>query len=159
MIRAGEVGGILEETLSYLADALEEEWRFSCRVEPREGWSGLLFASDQPPPADWADLSHSQQILTLFLFCRLLSDLLSSGIPTRLVIETVAELLPVAQREAVRAVAQADSWLRAAPLAQIGFLPAWVAELMLHGEQIGHLDAVMDKAAKVYRHQLQCEQM
>jgi type II secretory pathway component PulF len=181
MIRAGEIGGILEETLHYLADYLEEEWKL-LRLSGSSQEPPLFFLHpNQPMPQDWADLSAVQRLLTQMVFCRVLSGLLSVGVPIKIVLETVAEMLPLQQREAVRIVAQSGltesaaapplplpkaqqgryreqtgSTLRIAePLATLGFLPALVTQAMSVGEQAGHLDQMMDKVAQFYRYEIE----
>ncbi len=123
--------------------------------------------------------------MTLMLLCRSLSLLLTAGVPLSILLETVADRLPRTQQEAVRAMAQSlpaqgtperhlpppeaqrgrfqtqDEPRQglAEPLAAFGFLPTLVTQLISVGEQTGRLDVMLDKAAQIYQHELQCELM
>jgi len=158
MVRAGEVGGVLDETLSRTADMLEEEWELSRSLEAAV-WTPLLLPAAHATPRDWAALSEYQQKLTLLLLCRAWSLLLSSGVPIIHTLQIAAELLPTAQRDALR-----DDVVRelregtplSAALATLNFLPPLILELWQVGERNGNVDVAMEKAAQFYRYELSC---
>lgn len=160
MVRVGETGGVLDEVLIFLAEALEQEWRLSRYTEAEDWRAPLLIATGQPTPHDWAGLDEHQRQRILLLFCWSLSTLLSAGVPMSLTLETAADLLPDAQREAVRALAKGDLTQGITqPLSQIGFLPVLVTELLSLGEKTGLLHQMLDTAAQIYRHELECALM
>jgi type II secretory pathway component PulF len=164
MVRVGEVGGILEESLRYLADILEDAWSLSRQSRQVNRIAWLFFRTSQhpkyPPPEDWCELKNSQHTFLLMLFCRSLGMMLSAGVPPKMALEVASDLLPATQREAVRAVAQGDLTENVAgKLAAIGFLPSLVTQLMEAGESDGAFDQKMEKAALVYERELKCRLM
>ena len=159
MVRVGEVGGILDETLAFLAEALEQEWRLS-RLAPPEEPPPRLVCGGETLPHDWAALDEYQRNRVLLFFCWSLGSLLSAGVPIPLAVETAADLLPEAQRQMVRAVAQGDlGGGIAGPLTALGFLPVLVTELLAVGEHTALLHHMLEKAAHIYRHGLECALM
>ncbi len=159
MVRAGEIAGILEETLARAAELMTKEWTLT-RRDP-EGVSGifLLNPSDKPLPEDWAQLSPYQQTVTQLLFCETFGLMLSSGVPILRTMEHVATLLPLVQRdrmmEARERVKEGD---RMDP-DRFGFLPRFAVALIAHGEKTGTLDSALDRAAKIFGHELECRLM
>lgn len=172
MIRVGEVGGILEEALRHLADLLEDEWRLT----GPDSLESPLFASSSVA-ADWSDLNPYRQKRALMLFCRSFGVMYSSGVPMAPLLDTAADLLPAAQRDAVKELAKTEvvtgfpypytkphngaketdsASVIADGLARLGFLPSLVTRLLAVGEQTGRIDAMMDNAADLYRHELLC---
>jgi hypothetical protein len=186
MVRAGEVGGILEMTLNDLMEILEEEWKVSRTMNNGNQPRLLMNQSAASGPVQWSDLTAMERKLTLALFSRSLARLIANGVPVRLSLETSAELLPAAERDAVKAVAQAEPKNGIAkPLADLGFLPSFMTEIMALGEKTvvmegGErayfrvegdnllttyrqenvrtlLDKMLDKVADTYFHEIQFE--
>ena len=159
MVRVGEVAGVLEETLARAAELMTKEWTLT-RRDP-EGASGvfLLNPSEEPLPDDWAQLSPYQQTVTQLLFCESFGLMLMSGVPILRAMEHVATLLPAAQQdrivEAQERVREGD---RMHP-DQFGFLPRFATEMIAHGEEAGTLDSTLDRAARVFGHELECRLM
>jgi type II secretory pathway component PulF len=155
MIRVGEIGGILEESLRYLAELLEESYKIT-RLSGK--WvlvSWILHPSCRYEQEDWSELNDRQRTFILMLFCRSVGMMLSSGVPPKLTLETAADLLPANQREAVRLVASGDLASGVSEqLARLGFLPSLVTQLMDVGEKHGAFDQMMEKAAEVYQREL-----
>ena len=156
MIRAGEVGGILDETLARAAELMTKEWRLMERApQGANGWF-LLNPSEQPAPDDWADLSPYQQTVTLLLFCEAFGLMLQSGVPILQAMEHASTLLPATQRDKMmeaRTDVQAGDRIG---LERLGILPRFAVELIRHGEEMGTLDSALDRAARVFAHELDC---
>jgi len=158
MARAGEVGGVLDETMSRTADMLEEEWEFS-RLMELGARTSLLLPPVGPACQEWGELTEFEQKLTLLLLCRAWSLLLSSGVPIIHTLQIAAELLPATQRavlrdDVVHQLREGEPLSEA--LAAAGFLPPLVIELWRAGEENGSVDIAMDKAAQFYRYELAC---
>ena len=66
LVRAGEVGGILDETLLYLAELLQEEWELARLTAPDDAPAPLFIPGTAQPTA-WAELSRVRQSMTLSL--------------------------------------------------------------------------------------------
>jgi len=159
MVRAGEIAGVLEETLARAAELMAKEWTLM-RHDP-DGASGvfLLNPSEKPLPDDWAELSPYQQTVTQLLFCETFGLMLSSGVPILRAMEHVATLLPLTQQN--RMLEARDRVNMGDPLHpdRLGFLPRFAVALIAHGEEAGTLDSTLDRAAKVLEHQLDCRLM
>ena len=159
MVRAGEIAGVLEETLARAAELMTKEWTLLRR--DAEGARGvfLLNPSEEPLPDDWAQLSPYQQTVTQLLFCESFGLMLMSGVPILRAMEHVATLLPASQQgrivEARERVREGD---RMYP-DRFGFLPRFATEMIAHGEEAGTLDSTLDRAAKVFGHELECRLM
>ena len=153
LIYAGEIGGILEETLFFAAELLELDWNFSQLI----GWDHdhlALFLAGDTLPDDLAALDEEQCALLFLLFCRSFGLLLSAGVPIVQSMEVVGGLLPTVQREQWLAIRQGvqDGTLHSV-VAE--FLPPTVRQLFATGEQTGTLDYMLPKAAEIYRHELE----
>ena len=156
MVRAGEIGGNLDETLLHMADLLNREWKLVCR-NPGLQDAVLLFprstGSDLP---DWADLSDYRKTLAQMEFCRMLGWLLASGVPILQALDVTGELLPGGMREALdqaRSVISTGDSL-SAPLAATGLFAPLVIELVAVGEKRGSLNTQLDQAASLLEHEL-----
>ncbi|MBV9852208.1 MAG: sigma-70 family RNA polymerase sigma factor [Armatimonadetes bacterium] len=159
LIRAGEVGGVLEETLSRLADLMTKEWRLARRRPGQEEPLFLNLPSSRPRPREWADFTPYQQTVTLLLFCETLADLLISGVPILQSLETVSHLLPPDKAPGVmqaREVIKTGEPIVSA-LERMGILPGFVLELISIGEEAGSLDRTLHQAADIFEHDLECQ--
>ena len=156
MVRAGEIAGILEETLARAAELMMKEWTLMRRDPSGIRGVFLLNPSEKPLPDDWAQLSPYQQTVTQLLFCESFGLMLLSGVPILRTMEHVATLLPLAQQariqEARSRVKEGD---RMDP-DRFGFLPRFATALIAHGEEAGTLDSTLDRAAKILERQLDC---
>ena len=158
MVRAGEIAGVLEETLARAAEMMTKEWTLM-RRDPSGAGLFLLNPTEKPLPEDWAQLSPYQQTVTQLLFCESFSLMLSSGVPILRAMEHVATLLPLGQQAGIQeARGRVKEGDRMYP-ERFGFLPRFAAELIAHGEEAGTLDSALDRAAKVFGHQLDCRLM
>ena len=156
MVRAGEIAGVLEETLARAADLMTKEWTLTQRNP--DGASGifLLNPSEKPLPETWEQLSSYQQKMTQLLFCESFGLLLSSGVPILRAMEHIGTLLPLAQQgqmQEARARVKIGDPLHAI---RLGFLPRFAAALIAHGEEVGTLDSALDRAAQIVGHELEC---
>lgn len=150
LVRAGEVGGVLDETLRRAADAMRKEWKLVQGRPPSEPPLFLLLPSAAPRPADWSALTPYQRAMTLSLFCETLATLLQSGVPILRTMTTVAALLPerqqpdwLAARETVKA---GDPLLP--DLEAMGIFPRFTLELFKMGEEAGSLHITLHRAAE-----------
>ena len=158
LVRAGEVGGILEEALQRVRQVTGHEWALARRRPVSETPFYLTLPSGLPLPSDWADLSEYQRLLTLALFCYALSMLLASGVPMLQALATVGELLPAAQRtlmEEAREKVRAATPLHEA-LEGLGIFPAFVQAFLEVGFVSGTLDSTLYLAAETIEQELNC---
>jgi len=151
MIRAGEVGGILEITLGQVADMLQEDWTLSQMV----GIPPMLMAKEEER-TDWNTLPIPQRTLHLLLFCKTFGSMLSSGVPILQAMEVAGESLFAQQRNEVLAAREKvlEHGSIAEIVAQMPFLPPSAQALFSIGMEHGELDTLSLKAAELYRHQL-----
>lgn len=159
LVRAGEVGGVLEETLRRAADLMTKEWQLSRHRPDGEESLFLVSPRDKPLPDAWAGLTVYQQAVLSVMFCETWAILLRSGVPILQSMETMAGLLPLAQRERLL---EARERVRAGdPMnpASFGFLPRFAVELIAVGEENGTLDLTLELAADILEHELECRTM
>lgn len=157
LIRAGEVGGILEEVLERLAVLLVKEWQL-VRDRPQAEEPLFLFSgSSGRPPESWAGLTRYQRAMTLALFLEAFSAMLIAGVPILQVMELIRDLLPrrqadqwMAVRFAVRNGSRSDAVMR-----QMAIFPQFVLEMVRIGEESGSLDRTLHKAAEVLERDLE----
>ncbi|MEI6521649.1 MAG: type II secretion system F family protein [bacterium] len=155
MITAGEVGGILDITMNYAAELIEEDWKLSklLNIQP------LLMATENDA-ADWNQLSKPQRTLKLLLFCRMLGSMLSSGVPIVHTMKVAAESLNEKQRNEV--LSAVEVMLNRGSIeeivAKMTFLPFSAQTLFTLGSDTGQLDSLLLKAAELYRHELVYQQ-
>jgi RNA polymerase sigma factor (sigma-70 family) len=156
MIRAGEVGCVLEEITHRLADLMTKEWKLARLCPGHETF--LINPGSRPRPADWAELSSYQQTVLLALFCEAFGLLLVSGVPILQAMEVLAELLPPSQREGLVAAGEAmrRGERSSSGLERLGILPRFAIELIAIGEETGSLDVTLDRAASIFLHELEC---
>lgn len=159
LIRAGEIGGVLEETLSRMADLMTQEWQLARRRPGQEEPLFLNLPSSRPRPQEWGRFTPYQQTVTLLLFCETLADLLISGVPILQTLETVSHLLPPDKASGVmeaREVIKAGDRI-GPPLERMGILPRFVLEMFSTGEEAGCLDMTLHQAADILEHELGCQ--
>jgi type II secretory pathway component PulF len=103
MVRVGEVGGVLDETLIQLADLLEKDWLDAAVDQKSRGW--LVPTGEQEP--SFADAPSDDQLRLLSLYFRSLGTMLSAGVPqgASVLWQTAAGLLPAGlERDALEAI-------------------------------------------------------
>ena len=155
MVRGGELGNILDETLAQAAVLMLKEWRLLRRVSPESG-PYLLNASAFGQVPDWWNLSPDRQKVTLILFCEALRSMLLSGVPILRAMEYVATLLPAVQRD--KMLEARDDVGKGEPinLSRLGILPRFAWELIDQGEKTGTLDRALERAAHIMEHEFEC---
>lgn len=157
MTRAGEVGGVLDETLKRTAELLQEDWELSRAIVTVAPDTWPMLMGNRLPERAWAELGPYQQKLLRLLFCRALGYLLGSGVPLTLSLEIVAQLLPRTQGQAVRARLATMQQGATLSLEGLEFLPPFVTYLAALGEERGALDIMLDRAAQFYRYELEVQ--
>jgi RNA polymerase sigma-70 factor (ECF subfamily) len=158
MVRAGEVGGLLEETLRRSADLMTEEWKLVRRHPGKVAPVSFANPGGAPFPAEWDALSDYQRTTLLALFCETFGQMLASGVQIEDAVRTLAELMPAAMKEKLKATA--ESWSRGEPIGGKTelreFLPRFAMEMIAAGEAGGHLDGALERIADVFKHDLEC---
>lgn len=158
LVRAGEVGQVLEETLRRAAELMTKEWKVARSYPDRAAPIFLINPGGSSLPDDWNALTEYQRTVLRALFCETFGLLLASGIPIMQTMRILADLLPSALAErllaAVTAVGEGKPMF--AQLEPLGILPRFAIELIAVGEQTGHLDAALERAAEVFLHELEC---
>ncbi|MHB0939751.1 MAG: ATPase, T2SS/T4P/T4SS family [Armatimonadota bacterium] len=147
MIRAGEVGGVLDEFLGYLAELLAEEWEF--RRQGALGEDDLMLFNPAAGPKEWHELSDERRLMTLSLWCRTMSMLLSARVPLDIALLTGAKILPPTQQQSLQQDAKHPELTHV--LRSANFLPATALTLIGLGHQGGTLDLALDHLAALYR--------
>jgi type II secretory pathway component PulF len=159
LCRAGEVGGVLDETFAVWADWLERDMELRARLDlyyllsqvgrwpvPREAYESSLRET-------MPDLDARVQEMT---WCRMLGVMLGSGVPIIQSLQVATEQACPAESEALGA--RLEAAVRAGQsitgdLAQAGFSSITV-QLVAVGEECGTLDRTLDRAARLLEREL-----
>jgi type II secretory pathway component PulF len=153
-VHAGEIGGVLDETLALLADWLEDEREASERLQVR---ALLLEVMHQASSSEASDrmrcaLSRAREVAKVATFCRLFERCMTAGVPLPLALSTAAEILgePAASQLAAAASSLAEGHCLAPILARIEALRPFpvVTEMVATGEESSSLDLLLRKAAE-----------
>ncbi|MBM3494869.1 MAG: hypothetical protein FJX72_11220 [Armatimonadetes bacterium] len=156
LVRVGEIGGILDVALACLADMTEERW-LACVSGPGGHGDWLWAPEHSTALGRFAELTATQQAFALMAFAWSLGVMLGAGVPCALALETAADLLPLAERNAIRLVAAGDlQHGLASPLESAGFLPRTLIESVRLADEPGSLDRVLERLADCYRHEYRC---
>jgi len=157
MIRAGEAGGVLEESVQRLKKVLAREWDLAMRHPATESPLFLVLPAGKSLPRNWTEMSEYQRTVTLSLFFETLGTLLQSGVPIVQAMRTVSDLLPTASQ---------DGWVRAIELVhprgelfspemlRMGVFPDFAVEMIRIGEESGSLDSMMHSLAESFEDDL-----
>jgi type II secretory pathway component PulF len=151
LVRAGEVGGILDETLALIGDLADRERDIEARLRLRDL---VRQAEDRHIPGGAADTGATEQAGEAALFCEVLGMLLGSGVPLRMALETSAALLPADERRRVAELASgldAEGSPRVALEAWFGtwaFIAPAARVVLAVGARTGTLDHAAAKAAE-----------
>jgi type II secretory pathway component PulF len=161
MVRAGEVGGVLDVTLRRAANLLTLEWRL---LRTDDGEEPLLPGSLTTEPSSLGELTQRRQIERQLLFCETMGVLLSSGVPPRHALEVAAELLPNREKrklteimqELARPEAKTTDEIESvmAALRESGFLPEFALAIIEAGVAMGNVDEMLTKTAALFEHEL-----
>jgi len=150
LIRAGEVGGVLDETMSRAADFYEKQLVLQRDRVMQQAAARIIgkAVEDQYEAA----LAEAEPLTTMQYYCYMFGTMLAAGVPIVQAVQTAAEILPPEGREVLTAAAEA---LRAQEITtlQRGFMdagfPAEVLQLLAIGEECGLLDRMMLQAGDV----------
>jgi type II secretory pathway component PulF len=149
LVRAGEVGGVLDVTLERAADLLELAFRYQ---DTRTMLGEYPTIRPCPLPPRLSDLSARDQALVCMLVFRTFGILLHSGVPILQSMELVAELWPPAERAewlgTRAAIREGGSHL------EVDFLPTWIGQLLSIGEETGTLDAACLTLGETLEHEV-----
>ncbi|MGD9495414.1 MAG: type II secretion system F family protein [Armatimonadota bacterium] len=165
MVRAGEVSGILDETLRAWAETLEWALELRQRVVLTRTVAGLLRGDGGAAPRpDTPMTAIAHPVLRAALFCYALGVMLQSGVPVLQALDVAAQGLDDADAQAVRAARQAlrdgprDEPSRLADdLAAVTGLDATAVSLLRVGEQTGRLDEAALQVSDLLRWQVEHE--
>jgi RNA polymerase sigma-70 factor (ECF subfamily) len=161
LVRAGEVGACLEETLQRAAQLLTQEWELA-RLRP--GGVEPLFISlpaSAPQALNWDGLTPYQRSVTVILFCEIMSLLLMSGVPILQTLELVAPVFPSREREGLSRAREAmrRGEKMAPSLEAMNVFPRFVIRMVGIGEEGGHLDRTLHAAAETLKQDLEAQVM
>lgn len=152
MVRAGEVGGILEETLPRMVKVMAKEWHLAHRSPAGEVPLLLLHPTTVPSPDDWSGMSSYQRTVTLALFFEAFGMLLQSGVPILRTMETLTPLLPPAQQAGWQRTRQyiAEGKRIRDGMEPMGIFPLFALEVTAAGEEAGSLDTALYRLSEAF---------
>lgn len=162
MVRAGEVGGVLDVATQRLADHLEAEQALRERLAL---FSGLARLRGEAQEAWQTRMDEALAAVELARrqaeYCRGMGYLLGAGVPVLQALECAADEFEGTQRDQALTACQA---LRDAPdgdfpglatvYEQVGLLPPLVCQLVAVGEQAGQLDLLLHRAADILEREI-----
>jgi len=148
MIRAGEIGGILDITLRIAADTIAKEWRLMSRCHGLEVPLLIAAPSTKHAPESWEALSPYQRIANQYLLCETWGQMMSAGAHILRCIEVAANLLPLKQRDRMMEAKVDIAAGKRLDAGRLGMLPAFVVAMIDNGEQDGRLDFALTKASE-----------
>jgi type II secretory pathway component PulF len=150
LVRAGEVGGVLQITLARAVELLEEELRMgtAAGVPLDADWAALV--------DDWNAATAPVRLLLLARYCRVVGIMLANGVPIVQTLDVAAALLPAVQQTgSARTVAAIRGHWEVAEIdATLDYLPPIATYLFKFGEDHGILDTVLLNAGACYRDEL-----
>ena len=152
IVRAGEVGGILDETTHRLAGYLEAdaELQESLRLRYEVACLKNAHAGADVERRVKEAIEATRERVTEGLFWRAFGEMLGAGVPLGTALECAAEIYEGEQRQSVRQVAEGlepGTELMAA-LEGTGLFSTAPLELCSIGEETGTLDLIALKAAE-----------
>jgi type II secretory pathway component PulF len=159
IVRAGEVGGVLDETLAvwaeWLAKDLEWHARFHARVLLAKAL-GLVKTKQEAYALVEGGLPDFRDRLAEYMYCVMASMMLSSGVPLAMALEVAAEACAddPARIESLKRPAGSDETPVHTRLAEAGF-SALTVQLAAVGEETGQLDRMLDEAAQALQYELE----
>lgn len=164
MVRAGEVGGVLDETLERWADMLDRDLEFREKLQLYRLFARMAEAVGGAPLAEWEGrienaLADAQERITACIFCMNFGTMLASGVPILHALDVASEVLDdearaVAQQanESVREGGSMHNVMMNVP----GFSPI-VTALFQVGEECGTLDLMMIRAGELLQLEVERE--
>jgi type II secretory pathway component PulF len=159
LVRAGEVGGCLEETLQRAAHLLTQEWELARHRPEADAPLFVSLPASAPQAQNWGGLTPYQRSVTVILFCEILSMLLMSGVPILQALDAVAPVFPTREREGLTRVREAmRGGEKMSPgLESLGVFPHFVMSLVGLGEECGVLDRTLHAAAETLKQDLEAQ--
>ena len=166
LVRAGEHGGVLDETLEAWADLLEREIQLRERLAMYRLLARMADAVAGTSAGNWEAtmqdaLDETASVLNASVFAYNLGVMLQSSVPVLLALEIARPALDdeaaAAMAEVVDAVRQTDLPEETynanikATLQQVPHLPDIVTQLFCIGWETGLLDVTMQRAAELLR--------
>jgi type II secretory pathway component PulF len=157
-VRAGEIGGVLDEAFAHLAAWLERERAAADRL--RSNWllaevARKLLGRPQgasPEGTIRTGLPDYRRVARIASFCRLFEMCLTAGVPRGLALATAAQVLGEPALTIVSSAAESltgDDTI-APVLEQVDELRPVVAGMAAIGEECGLLDQMLRRAADFY---------
>jgi type II secretory pathway component PulF len=156
-VRAGEIGGVLDEAFAHLATWLERERDAADRL--RSAWlltriasQVLATSSAESTEAVQTRLPNYRRVAQIAGFCRLFEMCLTAGVPRNLALATAAEVIGEPTlgmlKEAVADIGPEQSI--AAALHHVEELRPVIAGMVEIGEECQCLDRMLRRAADFY---------
>jgi type II secretory pathway component PulF len=154
MVRVGEVGGVLDETLLQLADLLEKDWVDASPEQKHRGW---LVPTRGPEPS-FADAPPEDQVRLISLYFRSLGTMLSAGVPrdASVLWDTAAGLLPPGpERDALAAISETvrEAGRLQAESFRLPFVSGIALQLASIGIETNTFPLVCEKIAQLLEYQ------
>ncbi len=156
-VRAGEIGGVLDEAFTYLAAWLEREREAADRL--RSAWvltriasQVLATSSAESTEAVQTRLPNYRRVAQIASFCRLFEMCLTAGVPRNLALTTAAEVLGEPAlgtlRDAVANIGPDQSI--ASAMNHVEELRPVIVGMVEIGEECGLLDQMLRRTADFY---------
>lgn len=160
LARAGEVGGVMDETLTAWADLIDSDLRLHERLQHYR-LIARLSTGREGSSADGCEqvieqaLQDTAPMVRVSLFCLGLGVMVGAGVPVPRALQEAAEVLPDDAAGQVREIVQDMPWqegFRAYKgLAAIPLFPPLVIEMLKIGEEDIMLDIMGQRAADLLR--------
>jgi type II secretory pathway component PulF len=155
-VRAGEIGGVMDETFADLADWLEQERDAAENLHARVLLLEIAVRVLPGVPSAEAEsrasaaIKEARRVARIAGFCRLFERCLTAGVPLGLAAATAAEVLGEPTADLVRAGVESTGGEEAIAqvLAEVEELKQVVAPMVTTGEEHGCLDLMLRKAAE-----------
>jgi len=155
-VHAGEIGGVLDETLADLADWMEQEQSSAEHLRDRILLARIAAKAlgEAAIPEDERELQAkvdaARRAQRVASFCRLFERCLTAGVPLKLALTTAAEVLGDEVVDQVEhAAGRLDDNDPIAPvLERVAVLQPVVADMVRIGEETGSLADMLRKAAQ-----------
>jgi len=164
MVRAGEVGGVLDETMERWADMLDRDEAFREKLQLYQLLARVAEAVGGTPAGQWeARIRHvleaSRDRANASIFCANLGMMLGSGVPVLQALSVAAEVLT---EEARNCVNEARESIRGGetiwgPMQRAPGLTPVVGWLLRVGEETGTLDTMSFRAGELLRVEVERE--
>lgn len=150
LVRAGEVGGVLDETMARAADFYEKQLTLRRdRVLQQAAARTMGKATEQQYETAMLD---AEQLTAMQYFCYMFGTMLAAGVPVVQALQVAAEVLPGPADEIVCAAAEQLRQREIDSLAasfQKAELPSEVVQMVAVGEECGCLDQMMLRAGDI----------